>query len=206
MEQVIIAIGREFASGGHDVARLLAQHYGISLYDKNLLKEIADKKNIDHESLEEFDERRRNKLLYRSVRGMSSSPSENLANMQFDFLREKAASGESFVIVGRCAEAVLKDEPSLISIFVTADMEYKLFRVERDLHLTGTDAKIYIETENMKRKYYHNSHCKNKWGDARFYDLTINSDKLGIHKTVELLVDYIDSRMAKREEDNKKSK
>ena len=200
MEQMIIAIGREFASGGHDVARLIAQHYGIQLYDKNILKEIANDKNIDHQSLEEFDERRRNKFLYRSVRGMTSSPSENLANMQFDFLREKAASGESFVVVGRCAETVLKDEPSLVSIFVTADMEYKLFRVERDLNLTGNDAKIHIETENMKRKYYHNSHCKNKWGDARCYDLTINSDKLGIHKTVDLLVDYIDARVAKRAE------
>ena len=194
MDQLIIAIGREFGSGGHDVAQKLAEHYNIPLYDKNLLKEVANEKNIDHTVLEEFDEKRRNKFLYRSVRGMNSSPSDNVAKMQFDFLKDKAAKGESFVVVGRCGETVLKDEPSLISMFITADMEYKLFRVERDLHMTGTDAKVYIETENMKRKYYHNSHCKNKWGDARCYDLTINSDKLGIHKTVDILVDYIDAR------------
>lgn len=197
MEQIIITIGREFGSGGHDIADKLAKHYNIPLYDKNILKEIADDKNVSHEELEEFDERRRNKFLYRKVRGMSSSPSENLANMQFEFIKNKAASGESFVVVGRCAETVLKDEPSVVSIFVTADMEYKLFRVDRDLHMTGTDAKVLIESENMKRKYYHNSHCKNKWGDSRCYDLTINSTRLGIHGTVDLLIKYIDARRKK---------
>ena len=200
MDQIIIAIGREFGSGGHDIADKLSQHYNIPLYDKNLLKAVANEKNIDHEALQEFDERRRNKFLYRTVRGMNSSPSDNVAKMQFEFLKEKAAKGESFVVVGRCAETVLKDEPSLVSIFITADMEYKMFRVERDLHMTGTDAKVYIESENMKRKYYHNSHCKNKWGDSRCYDLTINSNKLGIHGSVDLLVKYIDARREKMNE------
>ena len=200
MDQIIITIGREFGSGGHDVATKLAQHYNIPLYDKNILKEIANEKNVSQEALEEFDERRRNKFLYRTVRGMNSSPSDNLAKMQFEFLKDRASKGESFVVVGRCAETVLKDEPALVSVFITADLEYKLFRVERDLHMTGSDARVYIDTENMKRKYYHNSHCKSKWGDSRCYDLTINSDKLGIHKTVDLLVNYIDARRAKMAE------
>ena len=200
MDQIIIAIGREFGSGGHDIADKLASHYNIPLYDKNLLKAVANEKNIDHEALQEFDERRRNKFLYRTVRGMNSSPSDNVAKMQFEFLKEKAAKGESFVVVGRCAETVLKDEPSLVSIFITADMEYKMFRVERDLHMTGTDAKVYIESENMKRKYYHNSHCKNKWGDSRCYDITINSNKLGIHKSADILINYIDARREKLNE------
>ena len=198
MEQIIISVGREFGSGGHDIADKLAKHYNIPLYDKNILKEIADDKNVSHEDLVEFDERRRNKFLYRTVRGMSSSPSDNLANMQFEFIKEKASKGESFVVVGRCAETVLKDEPALVSIFITADMEYKLFRVDRDLHMKGTDAKVLIETENMKRKYYHNSHCKNKWGDSRCYDLTINSTRLGIHGTVDMLIKYIDARRKKK--------
>lgn len=200
MDQIIIAIGREFGSGGHDIADKLAKHYNIPLYDKNLLKAVANEKNIDHEALQEFDEKRRNKFLYRTVRGMNSSPSDNVAKMQFEFLKEKAANGESFVVVGRCAETVLKDEPALVSIFVTADMEYKMFRVERDLHMTGTDAKVYIESENMKRKYYHNSHCKNKWGDSRCYDITINSNKLGIHKSADVLINYIDARREKMNE------
>lgn len=202
MDQVIISIGREFGSAGREIAQRLAKHYDLPIYDKNLLKEIAVAKNVDLEALEEFDERKRNKLLYRTVRGMNSSPQDNVANLQFEYLKKKAAEGQSFVVVGRCAETVLKDEPSMISIFITGDMEHKMARIEKLYNLTGVDAKVFIESENMKRKYYHNSHCKRKWGDSRCYDLTINSSRLGIHGTEDILVKYIDAR---REAMNKQS-
>ena len=108
MEQVIISIGREFGSAGHEIAQKLSEHYGLPMYDHNLLDEIAGKKGLDSQTLREYDEVKRNRLLNRTVRGMDSSPARNLALMQFDFLREKAESGESFVVVGRCSETVLK--------------------------------------------------------------------------------------------------
>ena len=194
MGQVIISIGREFGSAGKEIAQKLAEHYGLPLYDKNLLKEVAVAKNVDIERLEEFDEKKRNKFLYRTVRGMNSSPQDNVANLQFEFLKKKAAEGESFVVVGRCAETVLKDEPSMISVFITGDMEHKLARITRLYNMSESDAKVFIESENMKRKYYHNSHCKRKWGDSRCYDLTINSSRLGIEGTEDILVQYIDAR------------
>ena len=107
-KQLIISVGREYGSGGHEIAEKLSGHYGIQLFDHNLLDEIAAKKNLNMEHLKGLDERRKNPLSSRTVRGFSSSPEENLLYLQFDFLRDKADSGESFVIVGRCSETILK--------------------------------------------------------------------------------------------------
>ena len=130
-KQVIISIGREFGSAGHEIAERIAKRYGLSLYDHNLLREVADSHNVSSEELEIFDEMKHNKFLYRTVKGMSSSPADNVALMQFNFLREKAEKGESFVVVGRCSETILKDYPGLISIFVLGNMEDKIARISR---------------------------------------------------------------------------
>ncbi len=101
------------------------KRYGLSLYDHNLLREVADSHNVNPEELEIFDEMKHNKFLYRTVKGMSSSPADNVAMMQFNFLREKAEKGESFVVVGRCSETILKDYEGPISIFIIGDMDQK---------------------------------------------------------------------------------
>ena len=199
MKQVIISIGREYGSAGHEIAQRLAEHYNLKLYDKNLLKEIAEEHNLDSKELEEFDEKFRNKFLYRKVRNMNSSPEDNVAQIQFKYLRDKAESGESFVVVGRCSETILKEYPALISIFITGDMESKMERIERLYHLSGLEAKAFIFENNTKRKLYHNSHCKNTWGDSRNYDLLMNSSKLGLDGSVDMLIKYIDARRAQFE-------
>ena len=109
MNQLIISVGREFGSGGHEIAQKLSEIYNLPLYDRNLLKEVADTKNIDVNSLEEYDEVKKKRFFSRTVRGMSSSPEQAVAKLQFDYLRKKADNGNSFVVVGRCAETVLKD-------------------------------------------------------------------------------------------------
>ena len=86
-KQLIISVGREFGSGGHEVAQKLADDYGIALYDHDLLKEIATKKNLKSEDLEAYDELKWNRFLYRTVRGLNSSPEQNVANLQFDVLK-----------------------------------------------------------------------------------------------------------------------
>lgn len=194
MKQLIISIGREFGSAGHEIAGKLAEHYEIPLYDQNLLDEIAEKRNLDGQSLKEFDEARKNKIFYRTVRDMDSSPQANVAHMQFEFLREKAESGESFVVVGRCAETVLKDYDGLISIFVTGDREWKAARIKKLFNLSEKDALELMNRTDKKRREYHNSFCERKWGDSRNYDLCMNSSKLGVEETVKILFQYIDAR------------
>ena len=195
MGQLIISVGREFGSGGHEIAEKLAEHYDIKLYDKNILDEVAMEKNVDRKEFRGFDEKIRNKFLYRTVNGMNSSPEDNLAEMQFDFLREKADEGESFVIVGRCAETVLRENPNIITLFINGSMDFKIQRTMEMFGLNEEDAEEYILYENTKRKRYHNSHSKQKWGDSRNYELTINSSVFGIDGTVRMLIKYIDERV-----------
>lgn len=193
-KQLIISIGREFGSAGHEIADRLAKHYGLPMYDHNLLREVAKERGLDAAKLEEFDEKKRNKLLTRTVRGMSNSPAQNVAQIQFDFLREKAESGKSFVVVGRCSEYVLKDY-GVVSIFILGDMDTKVARIQRLYNKTEKEAKFMIADRDKSRKAYHNSHCPVKWGDSRGYDLSLNSSRLGMDESVKILTNYIDTRM-----------
>ena len=130
----------------------------------------------------------------RTVRGYSSSPEENLLYLQFDYLRDKADAGESFVIVGRCSETILKQYDSMVSIFILADRDKRTERIMRLYHLTESQAVKKIREKDTNRRRYHNSFCVGKWGDCRNYDLSLNSSKLGIDGSVKLLINYIDSK------------
>lgn len=193
-KQLIISLGREFGSGGHIIAQQLAERYKIPLYDSNLLRHVAVEKEMNAEKLQKYDENPKNVLFTRTVRGYSSSPEENIARMQFDYLKSKADAGESFVIVGRCAESVLKGNPNLISIFILGDMEQKIVRTMESNNISREKAVMLIEQQDKKRKTYHNHYCEGKWGDSRNYDLSINSSKLGLDETTRIIAEYIDSR------------
>ncbi|WP_455620058.1 cytidylate kinase-like family protein [Eisenbergiella sp.] len=194
-KQLIISVGREFGSGGHVIAEELARRFELPLYDNNLLEHIAEEKEISHESLKKYDERPKSRLFSRTVRGYSNSMQENLANMQFDFLKKKAAAGESFVIVGRCSETILKGCDGLVTIFVLGDPEVKAERIKEIYGVSGEEAKRMMKREDWNRKSYHNYYCKGKWGDSRNYDFSINSSRLGIDKTVDMLENCIRARM-----------
>lgn len=193
-KQLIISVGREFGSGGHEIAEMLAKRFNLNLYDDNLLHEIADEKSVDVSHFKKYDETPRNLIFSRKVRGYSNSMEENIANIQFDYLRKKAAEGESFVIVGRCAETILRSYPGLVSIFVLGDWEHKVERITKLYDMTPEEAENLIVREDRKRKNYHNYYCKGKWGDSRNYDISVNSSKLGEEVTVEILADYIKRR------------
>ena len=193
--QLIITIGREFGSGGHQIANTLAQRFNLPLYDSNILKEIALAKDVDHAELEKYDEVPRNHFFSKTRRGYSSSPEENIANLQFKYLREKAEQGESFVVVGRCSETILKGYPGMISIFVLADKEAKLARIAEYHDISTIEADVIMTRQNRNRKVYHNYYCPNKWGDSRNYDISINSTRLGIEATADFLENYIKERI-----------
>ncbi len=193
--QLIIALGREFGSGGHEVGRLLSQRFGLPLLEENILRHIAEEKGLDSSVMERYDEKPKKHLMYRTVNGFSNAPGDAIAEMQFDYLRERAAAGDSFVVVGRCAEEVLKDYPGLISIFVLADQDFKAQRTMVRGSISREEALLLMERRDKARKTYHNQYCKGKWGDSRSYHLTINSAKLGIEGTVDLLEQYIQARI-----------
>ena len=194
-KRLILSVSREFGSGGHVIAEALARRFALDLYDNNLLEHIAAEKNVGGDTLKKYDERPKNRLFSRTVRGYSNSIQENVANMQFDYLKKMAQEGKSFVVVGRCSETILKGNEGLVSIFVLGDREVKRERIMRLYRLSEDEAEHMMSRKDWERKSYHNYYCKGKWGDSRNYDLSINSSRLGIDRTVDLLETYIRARM-----------
>lgn len=195
MAQLIISVGREFGSGGHVIAEMLSRKFGIPLYDDNLITEIAEKTGLSSDMIEKYNERPKHKIISRTVRDYSNSIEENIAKMQFDILKKKAAEGESFVVVGRCSETVLKEYPALVSLFILADKDAKIERIMKLRDVSRQKAEALIDKSDRKRKSYHNYYCSLHWGDSRLYDLSINSSRLGIDKTADFLEQYIKERI-----------
>ena len=194
-ENLIITIGREFGSGGHIIGERLAEYYDIPLYDRDLLKKVSEENDIDYEELENYEERPVNVFLSRTVHGFSSSLQDAIAHLEFDFIQEHADLGESFVVVGRCAEEVLKDYDNAIKIFVLGDYDAKVRQIMWQFDLPEEEAKDLIRETDKRRKGYHNHYCETKWGDSRNYDISINSSRFGIEGTAEFLKTYIDLRL-----------
>lgn len=194
-KQFIVSISREFGSGGHEIAKRIAEDLGVPLYDRNLLDHVAEARQIRTDKLRPYEEMPRNVILSRRVRGFSNSIEENVAEMEFDFLRRKADSGESFVVVGRCSEAVLAGHEGLITAFILGDPEHKAERVQQIYHLSRQEALSKMARHDRSRKAFHNPYSKYHWGDSRNYDLCINSSRLGIQGTVRYLEQYIQERM-----------
>ncbi|MBO6128488.1 MAG: cytidylate kinase-like family protein [Pseudobutyrivibrio sp.] len=197
MGQFIISVGREYGSGGHAIATILAEKFNVPLYDRNMLDQMAEKNGIDAEDLHKHEETKRQGLT-RTVRGHSSSVQDHIAQLQFDFIREKAESGESFVVVGRCSENVLREHPAHISLFIRGDEAAKTERICRLYKLNKLEAKAKMYRHDKKRKAYHNYYSKTKWGDSRGYDFCVNSSLMGVEATAEalykMLSDYLKSK------------
>lgn len=197
MAQIIISVGREFGSGGRVIAEELAKRFNLPIYDRHLITEIANKTGMTASEIEALDEAPKSRLTSRRVRGFSNSIEDNIAEMQFDFIRKKAESGESFVVVGRCSESKLRDFDCLVSLFIIGDMDAKIKRVMEVYEMNQSEAVDFISKKDKKRKRYHNYHVGLHWGDSRLYDLTVNSSRLGIDKTIDFLENYVKARMSK---------
>lgn len=198
-KQIIISVGREFGSGGHEIAEGLAKHYNIPLFDKEIFEHIEENESISAEVAQFYDEKPVSPIFYPVMMdGMNLPLEQTVANHIFNFIKTKGdKEKQSFVIVGRCAEYVLRDNPNMISIFVLGDKETKCQRVMKKYGLDEKAAYNRMRREDKMRKTYHNFYADGKWGDSRSYDICINSSKLGLDKTLEALITYIDKAQEK---------
>ncbi|MBQ4630073.1 MAG: cytidylate kinase-like family protein [Clostridia bacterium] len=197
-DQIIITIGREFGSAGHHIAGHLAQKLGFVLYDKKFFIECHDQVGFSAEIMEKYDEKPQNKFFSRKIRNHTNSIEAHVQDKVSDFILSRAASGESFVIVGRCSDEILRDNSNTINVFITGHMEEKIARVMDVYKLSREKAIDKIKRHDKKRKQYHNTYSEMKWGDSRGYDICIDSSVIGIEPTVDLLVDYVEKfRQAK---------
>ena len=196
-KQIIISVGREFGSGGHEIAEGLAKHYNIPLYDKEIFDHVAEKGSINPDVAKFYDEKPLNPIFYPvSMDGSSLPLEQTVANHIFDFIRQKGdKEKQSFVIVGRCAEYVLRDNPNMVSVFILGDIESKKARVMEKYDLEAKAALNRMKKEDKVRKTYHNFYADGKWGDSRSYDLCVNSSTLGLDQTLQTVIQYVDAFM-----------
>lgn len=202
----VITIGRQFGSGGRYVGRMLAEKLGIPFYDKELLSEAAKQSGICEEIFEDHDEKPTRSLLFNLVTGMQVHGDAGSYYMdmplnhkiflaQFDAIRSIADKGPC-VIVGRCADYVLKDRPNTISVFLKAEMQSK---VERAVKYYGVDpqkAEDRIRKADKQRASYYNYYATATWGDVNNYNLCVDTGKLGVEGTAELIARFVELRQA----------
>lgn len=171
-EQVIIAISREYGSAGHEIAKQIAEDLKLPFYDQILIDELARADFLGN-----------------------SEENEMLTQTQFDIIKKHAESGESFVIVGRCAEYILKGYKGLISVFVLGDIKQRQKRIMNMYQMNADEAKAAIMYHDRQRQNFHNGYTDIKWGEAKGYDMCVNSSKLGVENTVKVLEEYIQMRI-----------
>lgn len=200
----IITIGRQFGSGGREIGELVAQHYGIKCYDKELLSRAAKESGFCEEMIQNHDERPTNSFLYNLVMdtysfGYNASSfvdmpiSHKVFLAQFDTIKKIAEEGPC-VIVGRCADYALTDYKNVLNIFIHADEEFKIKRIKERFDDVNTDEKArdMMVKKDKQRQSYYNYYSSKKWGRSDSYDLSINSSILGIDGTVKFITQYID--------------
>lgn len=201
MANKIYTIGREFGSGGREVGEKLAAKLGIKLYDKELLQQAAKDSGFCEEIFENHDEKPTNSFLYSlvmdtySVSGYSAAPfldmplNHKVFLAQFETIK-KIAEKESCVIVGRCADYALSDNPDCINVFIHADLVVRIKNVSRNLNITENKARDIINKTDKQRASYYNYYTSKKWGDSKSYNLSLDAGKLGTDNCVEMILKF----------------
>ena len=197
MSNTIITVGRQYGSGGRYVARLLAEKLGIPYYDKELLAEVAKDSGICEEVLEEHDEKNARNFLFSMMSGSPSVTDSGAMYMdmplnhriflaQFDTIRRIAGQGPC-VIVGRCADYVLRDMDNVLNVFIKADKENRIHRVVKYYGVDPLKAEDMIKKADKQRASYYNYYATGNWGDVKNYDLCVDTGALGIQGAVDLI-------------------
>ena len=199
-KHIIINVGRQLGSGGHDIGRMLALDFGAKYYDRELLNLAAKESGLSEKIFEQNDEKKGffRGLLNIGTPHVSSGykpdlSQESLFQFQSDAII-KAAKAGSCVFVGRCADYVLREFDNTVNIFITASMKYRIAQIMNKQHMDFDQAKKFIEQKESKRADYYNYYTGKKWGAAESYDLCVDSSVLGLMETEKLIVEFIRKR------------
>lgn len=193
-KKIIINIGRQFGGGGLGVADELGKRLGIPVYDKELITKAAQDSGFSAEFFEQTDEKK-SFFSLSSFFGGGYSVTENymsdrgLFKMQSDTIERIAEQG-SAIIVGRCADYILRDHDNTLNVFLTSPDEIRAERIAERKDITIEAAAKLIEEKDKKRAEYYNYYTFGNWGVASNYDLCIDSSTLGIEGTAEFIIDF----------------
>lgn len=204
MEKYVITIARGYGSGGKTIGKMLAKELGINCYDREILRLASDDSGINEELFAKADEKLKGSILYKVAKNVYKGElippdsdkfvsNDNLFNYQAKVLKELAQK-ESFVVVGRCADYILKDCPNLVRIFVHAPMEHCIDVVEDMSSMSRKEIEQFIIKTDKYRSEYYKHYTGNDWNDARNYDLCLNTNEVSFEKGVEIVKNYMKIR------------
>lgn len=205
-KKLIITIARQYGSGGREIGEKVAAALGIPLYDKEIIKDVAAQGELHVDVIKKSEETAANSLLYTLAMGSNvfgasmafgyKMPlNDKLFILQSDIIKGYAKEG-SCVIIGRCADYVLRDESNILRIFVFGDLDHRKERVmQRHPDVTNAQVVDIINKTDKRRSSYYNFYTGQKWGKFDNYDLTVNSSTLGIDGVVNSIVDIAKKMM-----------
>ena len=192
----IVTIGRQTGSGGREIGEKVAKELGVPYYEKKLLDLAAEKSGLSREFFETHDEKRVSSFLYSLV---MDSPTPGFSNTmsgmpinhksflaQFETIKELAQKG-GCVIIGRCADYALEENPHMLSVFVHADYDFRVKRIMQEYNVSETKAREIINKTDKSRSQYYNYYTGRKWGVASNYHVALDSARFGIDETVEII-------------------
>ncbi len=196
-DKIIITIARQYGSGGREIGKRVAEILGIPFYNRELITMSAEECNMHPKVAENIDEKAANSLLYTLAMGSSMigavTPmgyniplNDKLFIVQSDIIRKLASEG-SCVIVGRCADYVLRDDPDRFSVFIYSDDASKRKRVAERRGVSENEAKDLIAKTDRRRANYYNFYTGKKWGKQENYHLMLDSAMLGIEGTANII-------------------
>lgn len=200
---IIINIGRQLGSGGHDIGRMLAMDFNANYYDREILNLAAKESGFSAEFFEQSDERHGffHSLFHMQAPHLSDNnfyqnnfSQESLFKFQSDAIRKEAQKG-SCVFVGRCADYVLRDFQNTVSVFITAPMDFRIQSVASKQGVQPDEARKLIEQGERRRAEYYNYYTGKKWGHASGYDLCIDSSILGLQQTEQFIASFVRSKL-----------
>lgn len=198
----IITITRQFGSGGREIGKALAEALNISFYDKELISLAAKESGICPEIFEQVDEKATNSLLYslstgfynygNSFSSMIDLPvNDRLYILQHQIIKDLAEK-ENFVVVGRCADYILRENPNLVKVFIYADIDSRIKRAVDRHEIDPARAKQAVIKADKNRANYYSFYSGKKWGLADNYDLCINSTNITTEQAVKIITGYLD--------------
>ena len=201
MDNLIISVGRQLGSGGCEIAKLLAQSFDCKYYDTELINMAAERSGFAPKVFEKQDERHGTlKSLLSSFSGRLGRSTSNFYNNAlsqeslFQVQSEviwKAAKEDNCVFVGRCADYILRDRTDMLSVFITADLDWRAQQVISRHKCSKDEALKIIHNAESQRASYYNYYTGKRWGDSASYDLCVNSCRLGLDATAQLVRDFI---------------
>jgi len=198
----LVTISREFGSGGRIIGKLLAEILKVPFYDREIIEMAAKESGFSKELMEEAELKAKNSFAYRlsSAINLSDGMGANMLSVndrlfmaQFQVIREIGEKGEG-VIVGRCADYVLKDFPGVTNAFVYGEHKDRVNRAVEKYGIDRDNADSIIDSYDKARENYYNYHTCRKWGDYRNYNLSIDSSYISEEEAAFLIADYVERR------------